>query len=94
MEFGESFEFGLEIIEKLEIDLEGLSLTNQVTFSTDDVEKAAEELADYGYDTIDDLVELLQEKEEELEDAKDDQEWLVQVTVEITMIKAVIDTLG
>ena len=91
MELDCGFEFALELIGgSFEYDMEGV--INPLCFDVDDVNKAREELECFGYESAEDLAELLEIKEEELDDAADDQEWLTQVKVEIAMIKAVIKT--
>lgn len=94
MELDCGFEFALELIGgSFEYDLEGV--IDPLCFDVDDVNKAREELEYFGYESAEDLSDLLEMKEDEKEAAAedpDDQEWLAQVKVEIAMIKAVIKT--
>ena len=66
LECGESFEFGLELIGgSFEFDLEGV--IDPLMFNTENVDKAQEELAYFGYESAEDLAGLLEMKEDEIE---------------------------
>lgn len=77
-----NFEFGEEILELLEYDLEGFDFT----LTADDMETLRAELEDYGYETLEDLRELLECLEELQDEGEED-------SLEIFLVKSLIKVM-